>query len=95
MGEHSIKMASCVFCPDNLQSEGCFASDDDEYVSVFNDANDEDGDYLSKDIKTMMHMMMIQMASCVFCSGNLQSRSTVKCSLGCTINYGLQLYHKL
>ena len=59
MSEHSIKMASCVFCSDNLQFEGCFASDDDEYISVFNEANDEDDEYMSKDKKTMMDMMMM------------------------------------
>ena len=73
MSEHSIKMASCVFCSDNLQSDACFAAaDDDEYISVVDDA------YMREDAKKMMHMtMIIQKASCVFCSFNLQSRSTV------------------
>ena len=80
MSEHSIKMASCVFCSDNLQSEACFAAaDDDEYIIAVYDANDDDDDeYMSEDAKKMMHLMMIiQKASCVFCSFNLQSRSTV------------------
>ena len=51
MSEHSIKMASCVFCSDNLQSEACFAAtDDDKYISVVNDAkNGEDDAYMSED----------------------------------------------
>ena len=79
MSEHSIKMASCVFCSDNLQSEACFAAaDDDEYISAVFDANDDYDEYMSEDANMMMHMtMIIQKASCVFCSFNLQSRSTV------------------
>ena len=42
LGQRLIKMASCVFCSDNLQSEACFAAsdDNDEYIG-----DDDDDDY--------------------------------------------------
>ena len=44
LGERLIKMASCVFCSDNLKSVACFAAhDDDVYIGDDYGVNDDDG----------------------------------------------------